>query len=147
METWLLWFLAAVALIIAEMFTGGFWLACVAVGCAAAGLVGLLPVGGLITQTITFAAASLLSLAGLRPALSRRFLPSGAPALRTGVEALLGKTGYVTERIAPGHRGGRVVVEGEDWRAVALDESVLEPGTRVSIIQVDGATLTVDKEG
>jgi membrane protein implicated in regulation of membrane protease activity len=146
-DPWLVWFLAAVALLIAEMFTGGFWLACVAVGCAAAGLVGLLPFGGLIAQTITFAGASLLSLAGLRPALNRRFLPSGAPALRTGVDALLGRTGYVTERIAPGHKAGRVVVEGEDWRAVGLDDSTLEPGTRVTVIQVEGTTLTVEREG
>jgi membrane protein implicated in regulation of membrane protease activity len=145
-ETWLLWLLAAVALLIAEMFTGGFWLACVAVGCAVAGVVGLLPFGGLVLQTISFAGASLLSLLGLRPVLNRRFLPSGAPQLRTGVDALLGKTGYVTERIAPGHRAGRVIVEGEDWRAVALDDSVMETGTRVSVIQVEGTTLTVEKE-
>jgi membrane protein implicated in regulation of membrane protease activity len=145
-DAWLLWFLAAVALLIAEMFTGGFWLACVAVGCAAAGLIGLLPFGGLIAQTISFAAASLLSLAGLRPALNRRFLPSGAMALRTGVEALLGRTGYVTQRIAPGHQAGRVVVEGEDWRAIALDDSIMETGTRVTVIQVEGTTLTVERE-
>ncbi len=102
MHSWLIWFVAAVTLLIAEMFTSGFWLACVAVG-AAAGLVGLLPFG-LAPEMIAFAAGSLLSLAGLRPALNRRFLPSGAPALRTGVDALLGRTGYVTERIAPGHR-------------------------------------------
>ncbi len=146
MESWLLWLLAAVALLIAEMFTSGFWLACVAVGCAAAGLVGLLPFTGLVSQGITFVAASLLSLAGLRPALNRRFLPSGALALRTGVDALLGRTGYVTERIAPGHRPGRIIVEGEDWRAIALDDSVMEPGTRVSVIQVEGTTLTVERE-
>jgi membrane protein implicated in regulation of membrane protease activity len=145
-DSWLIWFLAAVALLIAEMFTGGFWLACVAVGCAVAGVVGLLPVGGLAVQTITFAAASLASLAGLRPALIRRFLPSGLPALRTGVDALRGKTGYVTERIAPGHRHGRIIVDGEDWRAVAMDDSVLEPGVRVMVLGVDGTTLTVEKE-
>ena len=39
MEEWLLWFIAAVLLLIAEMFTPGFWLACVAIGAAAAGVV------------------------------------------------------------------------------------------------------------
>jgi len=145
-DSWLVWLLAAVALLIAEMFTGGFWLACVAVGCAAAGVVGLLPFGGLVLQTITFAVASLLSLAGLMPALTRKFLPSGYPALRTGVDALRGKSGYVTERIAPGHRLGRVIVEGEDWRAIASDNAVLEPGTRVMVLEVDGTTLTVEQE-
>lgn len=146
MDAWLVWFVAAVALLIAEMFTGGFWLACVAIGCAVAGLVGLVPFTGPITQILTFAAASLLSMVGLRPALTRRFLPSGATALRTGIDALLGKSGYVTERIAPGHRTGRVVVEGEDWRGISLDDSVLEPGTRVSVVHVDGTTLTVERE-
>jgi len=60
-----------------------------------------------------------------------------------GVDALLGKTGVVTERIAPGGTG-RVKVEGEDWRGASSD--VLEPGTLVTIIQVDGTTLMVEKE-
>ncbi|HLG06319.1 MAG TPA: NfeD family protein [Gemmatimonadales bacterium] len=146
MDAWLVWFIAAVLLLVAEMFTSGFWLACVAIGCAVAGVVGLLPFTGPITQGLTFAAASLVSMVGLRPVLLRRFLPSGATALRTGVDALLGRSGYVTERIAPGHRTGRVVVEGEDWRGISLDNSVLEPGTRVTVIQVDGTTLTVERE-
>lgn len=146
MEDWLLWFIAAVLLLIAEMFTPGFWLACVAVGAAAAGLVGLLPFAGPVAQVLTFAVTSLLSMIGLRPVLYRRFLYSGLPALRTGVDALIGKSGYVTERIAPGHRAGRVIVEGEDWRGVSLDDSVLEPGTRVTVINVDGTTLTVERE-
>jgi membrane protein implicated in regulation of membrane protease activity len=65
--------------------------------------------------------------------------------LRTGVDALLGKTGIVTERIGPGGTG-RVKVEGEDWRGASSDATVIEPGTPVTIIQVDGTTLMVEKE-
>jgi membrane protein implicated in regulation of membrane protease activity len=108
--------------------------------------VGLIPLAGPITQTIVFAATGLLSLVGLRPILTRRFTLSGSRELRTGVEALLGKSGYVTERIEPGARTGRVVVEGEDWRGISLDDSVLEPGTRVMVIEVDGTTLKVERE-
>jgi membrane protein implicated in regulation of membrane protease activity len=147
MSSWQVWFISAVLLLVAEMFTGGLWLLCVAVGCAAAGLTGLFPVTGLIGQTIVFAATSLLSLVGLRPALVRRLLHAGGSELRSGVDALLGKTGYVTERIEPGARPGRVTVEGEDWRGASLDDTVLEPGTRVMVIQVDGTTLIVEKEG
>ena len=145
MSAWQLWSVIAVLLLIAEMFTGGFWLACVAVGAAAAALAALLPVAGVLTQTIVFAGGSLLGLVALRPALTRRFLHGGTRELRTGVDALLGKTGYVTERIEPGSRG-RVKVEGEDWRGASLDDSVLDPGTRVMVIQVDGTTLIVEKE-
>ena len=146
MALWQLWFISAVLLLVAEMFTGGLWLLCVAVGCAAAGLTGLFPVAGPVAQTIIFAVTSLLSLVGLRPALVRRLLHSGGTELRSGVDALLGKTGYVTERIEPGARPGRIKVDGEDWRGVSLDDSILEPGTRVMVIQVDGTTLIVEKE-
>lgn len=146
MAAWQLWSIVAVLLLVAEMFTGGFWLLCVALGCAAAGVAGLIPQAGLMTQTIVFAATSLLSLVGLRPVLTRHFQISGGRELRSGVDALLGKTGYVTERIEPGARPGRVLIEGEDWRGVGLDDSVLEPGTRVMVISVDGTTLTVERE-
>ena len=146
MASWQVWFILAVLLLIAETFTGGFWLLCVALACAAAGVAGLVPFAGLLAQTVVFAVAGLLSFMGIRPALVRRFLHSGAPALRSGVDALLGKTGYVTQKIEAGTRTGRVVVEGEDWRGASLDGSVLESGTRVMVIQVDGTTLIVEKE-
>jgi membrane protein implicated in regulation of membrane protease activity len=145
MDAWQIWSIVAVALLIAEMFTGGFWLLCVAIGCAAAAIVGLVPIAGTITQIGMFAAASLASLVGLRPALVRRFL-HGGPALRSGVHGLLGKTGYVSERIGGPTASGRIIVEGEDWRGTTLDGAELEPGTRVMVIQVDGTTLIVDKE-
>jgi len=135
MHDWLLWFLGAIALLVAEMFTAGFWLACLAAGAVVAGIVSLLPGVGVVTEGVAFALSSIVSMAGLRPRLMHYF--------QLGVDALLGKTGVVTERIAPGGTG-RVKVEGEDWRGASSD--VLEPGTLVTIIQVDGTTLMVEKE-
>jgi membrane protein implicated in regulation of membrane protease activity len=146
MEDWLIWFLAAVMLIVAEMFTTGFWMACLAVGCVAAGLVGLVPFAGAALQTIAFAATSLASMIGLRPVMMRHFQLGPGSGVRTGVDALLGKTGIVLERIGPKAQQGRVKVEGEDWRGASVDDAVLEPGTRVTVIQVDGTTLVVERE-
>lgn len=145
MEDWLIWFLAAIALLVSEMFTAGFWLACLAVGATVAGLLGLVPGMGFIAQGIAFALSSVVSMVGLRPKLMHYFQLGPGSELRTGVDALLGKTGMVTERIGPG-RPGRVKVDGEDWRGAATDATVLEPGTQVTIIQVDGTTLVVEKE-
>ena len=145
MEDWLLWFLLAIGLFVGEMFTAGFWLACLAVGAGVAGLVGLIPGLGFVTQGMAFAAASIVSMAGLRPRLMHYFQLGPGSELRTGVDALLGKTGIVTERIGPGSPG-RVKVEGEDWRGASSDATVIEPGTQVTIIQVDGTTLMVEKE-
>lgn len=145
MQGWLLWFLLAIALFVGEMFTAGFWLACLAVGAAVAGVVGLIPGLGFVSQGIAFAVSSIVSMAGLRPRLMHYFQLGPASDLRTGVDALLGKTGVVTERIGPGVPG-RVKVEGEDWRGASSDATVIEPGTQVTIIQVDGTTLLVEKE-
>lgn len=145
MEDWLIWFLVAIGLFVGEMFTAGFWLACLAVGAAAAGIVGLIPGVGAAAQGIAFAAASIISMAGLRPRLMQYFQLGPGSELRTGVDALLGKSGIVTERIGPGLTG-RVKVEGEDWRGASTDATVIEPGTQVMVIQVDGTTLVVEKE-
>ena len=120
-QDWLLWFLLAIGLFVGEMFTAGFWLACLAVGAGVAGIVGLIPGLGFVAQGIAFATASIVSMAGLRPRLMRYFqLGPGLP--------------------------GRVKVEGEDWRGASSDATVIEPGTQVTIIQVDGTTLMVEKE-
>jgi membrane protein implicated in regulation of membrane protease activity len=146
MEDWLVWFLSAVVLLVAEMLAPGFWLACLAVGCVAAGLVGLLPFAGLALQTVAFAATSLGSMLGLRPLLLRHFQLGPGGGVRTGVDALLGKRGVVLERIDPISRQGRVKVEGEDWRGASVDDAPIEAGARVTVIQVDGTTLVVEKE-
>lgn len=146
MQDWHGWIIAALLLFIAEMFVPGFWLACVAIGSLLAGIVALLPIG-LPLQVVTFAVTTLASFIGVRPFLIRHFQLGQDSGLRTNVDALLGKTGRVTERIDPAKPGGRVIVDGEDWRGASLDNLVLEPGTRVTVIQVDGTTLVVEKEG
>lgn len=148
MSDWQVWIVLSALLLIAEMFAPGFWLASVAVGCLAAGIAGLLPIG-LIGQILVFTGSSLLSLFGLRPVLVRRFLHSRGTEVRTNVEALVGKSGVVVKRFDPVTRTGRVVVDGEDWRGALLEAGSgppLEPGTRIVVIQVDGSTLVVEKE-
>jgi membrane protein implicated in regulation of membrane protease activity len=114
----------------------------VAVGCFVASVTGLLPFG-LPAQVIAFAGGTVASLALLRPLLMRRFHRGG---VRTGVEALIGKTGIITQRVGPQGQTGRLLVEGEDWRAMSLDDQAVEPGTRVIVVEVDGTTLKVDRE-
>jgi membrane protein implicated in regulation of membrane protease activity len=145
---WQVWIVAAAALLVAEMFAPGFWLASVAIGCLAAGIAGLLPIG-LLGQILVFAGSSLGSLLGLRPVLIRRFLHSRGSEVRTNVEALVGKSGVVVKRFDPITRIGRVVVDGEDWRGTLLEAgsgAPLDPGTRIVVVQVDGSTLVVEKE-
>lgn len=144
MHEWQVWLVAALLLFVAEMIAPGFWLLSVAVGALGAGLVALV-LPGVLAPALTFAAGTLLSLLGIRPFLLRHLHPTGSE-IKTNVDALAGKLGIVSERIDPGTGKGRVVVEGEDWRAAALMDVPLEPGTRVMVVRVEGATLYVDKE-
>ena len=138
-----LWLLAGVGLMIAEVVAPGFWLMSVAVGCFVASVAGLLPFG-LPAQVVAFAGGTVASLVLFRPFLLRRFHRGG---VRTNMDALIGKTAIVTQRLGPQGQLGRLVVEGEDWRGMSLDDAALEPGTRVIVVEVDGTTLKVDREG
>ena len=63
-------------------------------------------------------------------------------AIRTGTAALEGAHAVVLERVDA--RGGRVKIGGEVWSARSFDEAqVLEPGARVEVMKIEGATALV----
>ena len=140
MPDWLIWVLIAVALAIGEIVTPGlFFLGPLAIAAAVAALVAALG-GGWFLTLVVFGAGSVASLAVLRP-IARAHLRQPA-AMRTGTAALVGAKAVVVDRVDG--QGGRVKIGGEVWSARALDEhQVLEPGTRVEVAQIDGATAVV----
>ena len=133
------WMLAAGALAVGEIFTLGFFLGPIALAAVAAAVVALVG-GGLALQWIVFIAAAVASLGLLRP-VARRHLSTPAQ-LRTGTAALVGARAVVLERVDGD--GGQVRIGGEIWSARAYDEdAVLEPGARVEVLKIDGATALV----
>ena len=136
---WVAWLLLAAALAAGEVVTLGFFLGPVALAAALAAAVAALG-PPLEVQIAVFAAASVASLALVRP-VARRHLRAPA-ALRTGAAALVGSRAVVLERVDA--EGGAVRLRGEVWSARAFDEDrVLEPGTRVEVLQIEGATALV----
>jgi membrane protein implicated in regulation of membrane protease activity len=137
---WVIWAIVAVALAVGEIFTPGlFFLGPVALAAVAAGVVGA--VGGEVwLQLVVFIAGSAASVGLLRP-LARRHLHMPA-SIRTGAAALEGATAVVVQRVDA--NGGRVRIGGEEWSARAFDEEqVLEPGARVEVVKIEGATALV----
>src|SRR4029077_17631387 len=97
MDAWILWLVAAAALGVGEIHTGGFYLLPFAIGATLAAVLGLLGVGVGLTIAAFFAGA-LIVVAAVRPVASRpRRLP---PAMRSGAAALVGHRAMVLERIA-----------------------------------------------
>ena len=139
MEEWVWWMAAAGALAVGEILTLGFFLGPVALAAVGAAIVALAG-GGLALQVAVFVALALASLAVLRP-IARRHLRTPA-ALRTGTAALVGARAVVLERVDGD--GGQVKIAGEVWSARAYDDDeVMEPGTRVDVLKIDGATALV----
>ncbi|SRR6266496_459283 len=140
MADWLAWAIAAVLLSVGEVFTPGlFFLGPVALA-AAAGAVAAVLGAAVWLQVAVFAGASFASLAFLRP-LARAHLSMPA-ALRTGSAALEGARATVLERVDD--QGGRVRIGGEIWSARAyVPEQVFEPGVKVEVAKIDGATALV----
>jgi membrane protein implicated in regulation of membrane protease activity len=87
-----------------------------------------------------FIAVSAASLAFLRP-IARRHIRT--PALtRTGTDALVGTKALVLQRVD--QNGGRVRIGGEEWSARTFFEGqTLEPGARVEVAKIEGATALV----
>jgi membrane protein implicated in regulation of membrane protease activity len=139
MPDWVVWFVLAGILAVGEIFTLAFLLGPIAVAAAVAGLAALLGVG-IALQILVFAAASAASLLVLRP-IARGHLRAPR-AIRTGTAALVGARAVVVERVDDA--GGRVKIGGELWSARALFEGqVLEPGARVEVGKIEGATALV----
>jgi membrane protein implicated in regulation of membrane protease activity len=140
MPAWLLWSIAAVLLAVGEVFTPGlFFLGPIAIAAVVAALAAALG-AALWLQLLLFAAASLASLAVLRP-LARAHIRM-PPAIRTGTAALQGARAIVLQRVD--RTGGRVRIGGEEWSARAyMPDQVLEPGAEVEVVEIQGATALV----
>jgi membrane protein implicated in regulation of membrane protease activity len=137
---WLVWTLIAVALAVGEMFTPGlFFLGPVALAALAAAVTAALG-GGVGLALIVFIAASVASLALIRP-IARRHVRMPAIS-RTGTDALVGSKAVVIRRVDAD--GGRVRIGGEEWSARSfLEDQVLDEGARVEVVKIEGATALV----
>jgi membrane protein implicated in regulation of membrane protease activity len=136
---WVVWVLLAAALAVGEVFTLAFLLGLLALAAVAAGVVAAVGASVLV-QLVVFIAVSIASLALVRP-VAKAHLRTPA-RLRTGTAALVGDRAVVIERVDD--LGGRVRIGGEEWSARAfLEGQVMEPGARVEVAEIEGATALV----
>jgi membrane protein implicated in regulation of membrane protease activity len=139
MPEWVAWVIVAAAFAVGEIFTLGFFLGPIAVAAAIAAIVAATGVG-VEVQFAVFVVCSLGSLVFLRPIALRQMRTQGT--LRTGAAALIGQRAVVLQRVDSDH--GQVKIGGEVWTARPYDESdVFEPGTRVDVMKIEGATALV----
>ena len=138
MELWMIWFMAALLLVVAEMLTLTFFLLIVAVGAFAAGLLAFLAVP-LAAQIVVGSVVALLGfgvLRKVRPPVSRRDADAN-PDVNPDIGAVV-----LFESIDPDGVSGVVLYRGANWRA-AVSDAGAELGKSYVIVRVDGAQLIV----
>lgn len=139
MADWVIWVIAAGALAAGEVVTLGFFLGPIAIAAAIAAVAAALGLGVEI-QVAVFVVATLGTLGFVRP-IARRHMRTPA-RLRSGTAALVGTQALVLERVDADR--GQVKIGGEVWTARAYDDTeVFEPGARVDVMKIDGATALV----
>ncbi|HYZ27940.1 MAG TPA: NfeD family protein [Thermoleophilaceae bacterium] len=141
MPAWVAWAVAAAILAAGEAATAALVLGPIAL---AAGVAAIVAAAGasVAIQVVAFVVGSVAALSILRPIARRHVkLP---PHMRTGTAALIGCSATVLEQV--NRDGGRVKIGGEVWSARSYDEDqVIEPGDRVEVLKIDGATALVAK--
>lgn len=137
--TWIVWLIIAAVLGAVEIVTVTLAFGLVAVGALVAAVVsaaGAPPAA----QFGAFAVASALGLGVARPLAMRHVRQP--PLLRSGTAALVGRSATVTEEVSAD--GGRVRIGADVWTARPYDETLVIPaGTRVDVLQIEGATALV----
>src|SRR5215212_4751659 len=139
MPAWVIWAIAAVALLVGEVVTPGlFFLGPVSLAAVVVSIAG----GGPAVQLIVFILGAVASVAILRP-IARRHVRM-PHAQRTGVAALSGAPALVLERVDA--HSGLVKLRGETWSARAYAPGdVIEPGRTVQVVEIEGATALVQE--
>jgi membrane protein implicated in regulation of membrane protease activity len=137
-----IWLIVAFGLAGAEALTGDMFMLMLSGGALAAAASSWLLNLPIWADGAVFLVVSVLLLILVRPTLRRHLTP--AKGLPTGVKALEGKSALVLDRVT--HDEGQVKVDGQVWTARPMnDGDVFEPGERVTVMHIDGATAVVWK--
>jgi membrane protein implicated in regulation of membrane protease activity len=138
----LIWVIAAGVLAGAEALSLDLVLIMCAGG-AAAGAITAAAGGGAVLQLIVAIVSTGLLLGFVRPVAKRHLI--GVGTHQTGSAALVGKEAIVLSAVDA--HDGRVRLNGAEWSARSYDHTqTLAVGTRVRVMEIDGATAVVWNE-
>ena len=136
---WQVWAVVAVICLILELSSGDFFIICFSIGAVFALISAVLGLS-IYWQIFIFAIFSLLSVIFVRP-VALRWLHKNEPNKPTNADALIGRTGRVTEAIAKGGNG-YVQIDGNLWKAVSQTD--IHVGTTVRVIGRESTIITVE---
>ncbi|MDR1793131.1 MAG: NfeD family protein [Bacteroidales bacterium] len=141
LQVWHLWLIVAVILVIIEVCTFTFVFLCFSVGCVAGAIVAGCG-AGFGYQALAFAVITFGSFFIVRPLLLKTAFRK-TDNVKTNADALVGCIGRVDETIDYQQNTGRVIVYGDNWKAVSENDEKIEKGEKIQVVRVDSTILVV----
>ena len=138
---WQIWAVIAVLCLILELSSGDFFIICFSIGAVFA-IISAVCGLSIYWQIFIFAVFSLLSVLFVRP-VALRWLHKNEPNRASNADALLGRTGKVTEAIPVGGNG-YVQIDGDMWKAVSPSETLIPVGTTVRVVGRESTIINVE---
>ena len=93
-------------------------------------------------QLLVFFAVSFVLLFVTRPIASKFY---NSRRTKTNVDSLVGEYCKVTEAIDNFNGTGTVVLNGMDWTARSVDDTIIEVDSKVKVCGIDGVKVLVGK--
>ena len=140
---WHWWMYTGILLFIIEIFSLSFIFACLGIGAISAAIGAYLGYD-LDAQLVVVAITTLVSLFLIRPLLYKKGMRD-VDKIKTNTDALVGRIGLVTHTIDNANNKGRVSIDGDQWRAHALNNDIIEEHTQVEIVDIESTIVTVKK--
>ena len=137
---WQVWLIAAGVFLILEIFTIGFLVFWLGIGCILAMLVSFIT-DSIIIQTAVFVLSSGLLIFATKP-LVKKFAEKDTA--KTNVYSLAGKKATVIEDIDWVAGTGQIKFEGQIWSAKTSEHVNIAKGTEVEIEKIEGVKAFVN---
>lgn len=147
MEPWIIWIIAAAALLIIEILSQMVWTLCLSAGSLAgmtAALAGADPLWQAVAMAVTAVATYIVIIPWYRRWHESVIARSGHQS-RTGMDALLGRRATITQEIKPGELG-RARIDGDNWQVRAPGiHTTITRGEEVIVNSYDSIILNVSR--
>lgn len=66
-----------------------------------------------------------------------KFLTNKKDVPKSGIAALIGRKVIVVEDIVPDKNSGLIAIDGDRWKAVSEDGSIITKGEKVVVLSID----------
>ena len=98
----------------------------------------------LIIQTAVFVISSIALIFLTKPFVKK--ILNDKDTVATNAYSIIGKSGLVTQEINPTLGTGQVKIGTETWSAKCTENKIIEKGTNVEIISIDGVKAVVSSK-